>query len=374
MTTSHNEKRPATLAGPPAKVLVLEAGGIGDAVMATPALAAMRRHWPNASISVVVVPRTAGLVSSLGLDLKVRKLLLGRRAWQVISAAMLAVRTRLSKPDVLIDLSSIESDEAAQRRRALVKLIGAGLNVGRNTDGRGAFFDAALDESLFGDKHEVERKAGVLGPLGIRVEDPKPFVRVSKEDMQAARLMLAGAGVSGNSEMVGINPGAFLRTRRWPVENFERLASVLTQDRRHSLLVTGGREESDLVRRVAKAANGPAVMAVGKPLPVVAALIEKCQVFITNDTGMMHVAAARNVPLVALFGHSNLRRYRPCMPDELCIVIQQPADACKEPDAHTGRAECRRPSCPSGDCMKAIPFDSVHAAAHTLMCKAARNA
>lgn len=374
MMTSDKEERPAILAGPPARVLVLEAGGIGDAVMATPALAAMRQHWPNAAISVVVAPRTAKLVSSLGLDLKVRTLPLGNRIGQVVGSAMLAMRTRLSRPDVLIDLSSIESDEAAQRRRALVKLIGAGLSVGRNTDGRGTFFDAAMDESLFGDKHEVERKAGVLEPLGIRVEDPKPFVRISQEAMRAARFLLAGAGVSGNSEMVGINPGAFLPTRRWPVENFERLASVLTQDGRHSLLVTGGREERDLVKRVAKAANGPAIVAVGKPLTAVAALIEKCQVFITNDTGMMHIAAARNVPLVALFGRSNLQRYSPCMPDRLCIVIQQPVDACKEPEANAGRAECRRTSCPSGNCMKAIPFDSVREAAHTLMCKAARNA
>ena len=349
------------------KVLVLEAGGIGDAVMATPALAAIRRRWPNAHISVVVAPRAAEIIRPLDLAFEIRTLRLGQALGQLTDAARLILNARLNRPDVLIDLSSIESARAARKRRWLVGLIGARLNIGRNTDGRGTFFDAAMSESLFGEEHEVERKAKALASLDIRVEKPAPFLRIPREALESARLLLQEAGIDRDSEMIGINPGAFLPTRRWPVENFERLASTLTEDGDRCLLVTGGEPERDLVKRVAKAAHGRRLRAVAQPLMEAAALIKRCRIFITNDTGMMHVAAALNVPVLALFGRSNAQRYRPYLPADRYILLQQPAEVCEEYEPDFKLPECRRMSCRSGACMTSMDFSSVLDAARQLL-------
>ena len=357
-----------TFTDSPRDIVVLEAGGIGDAVMATPALGAIRRHFPAARISVVLAPRTVEIVQALGLDLEIRTLRLGRKLGQLTDAARLIVTSRRRKPDLLVDLSSIESDSARTKRRMLVKLIGAKHSLGRNTDGRGGFFDAAMDESLFDEEHEVERKVRALAPLGIEVENPQPHVNVSDSAAQAAGAALAEAGVGDDAELVGINPGSFLPTRRWPAENFVQLASVLTKDGR-ALLVTGGKQERELAGRVADAARGESVRAVARPLMEVAALIGRCRVFVTNDTAAMHIAAAQGVPVVALFGRSNARRYRPYAPKDRYILLQQPAEDCDEFAPGSILAECRKRSCPSRKCMTGISFESVHAAVQELLAR-----
>ena len=348
-------------------ILVLEAGGIGDAVMATPALSAIRRRFPHARISAVVVPRTADIVRALGLSLEIKLLRLGSPLCLPMDAVRLVVGSRLSRHDLLIDLSSIETAGAARKRRLLVGLAGARRALGRNTEGRGAFFDDAMDESLLGEEHEVERKLAVLAPLGIHVDHPRPALRIPRPAFESARLLLEEAGIRDTDEMAGINPGAFLATRRWPVERFERLAAELSENGRRALLVTGGEEERGLVARVANAAGGRALRAAGRPLLELAALIAKSRVFVTNDTGAMHIAAARDVPVVAIFGHTNARRYRPYMAPKRCTLLQQPAGVCDQPDADAEAAECRRPECPSGECIKSISFQSVRDAAMKLL-------
>jgi len=224
-----------------------------------------------------------------------------------------------------------------------------------------------MDESLFGEEHEVERKLAALAPLGIHVGRPSPSLRIPRPAFESARLLLEEAGICDTDEMVGINPGAFLATRRWPVERFERLAAELTENGRRALLVTGGEQERGLVARVANKAGGRAVRAAGRPLLELAALIAKCRLFVTNDTGAMHIAAARDVPVVAIFGHTNARRYRPYLPPKRCTLLQQPAGVCDQPDADAEAAECRRPECPSGECMRSISFQSVRDAAMKLL-------
>jgi len=361
------EEVEAALAEEPKEVLVLAAGGIGHAVLATPALAAIRGRFPHAHIAVVVGPRTADIVRSLDLDFELKTLELGDTFAEFTDAARLIRDTQEVRPDLLIDLTSIESSAAARKRRWLAQFIGPKLAVGRNTDGRGTFFDVAADESLFDPHHEVDRKLSVLVPLGIKVDDPRPQLRVPRSAEAAAGRALAEAGISDSDAVFGINPGALLPTRQWPIENFERLAWVLTEERGRALLVTGGDEERDLVDRVVGAAHGKVVSAVGRPLMEVAALIGRCRVFITNDTGVMHIAAAQNVPVVALFGRTNSHRYRPLMPADRCVVIQRPTSVCERFKPGMKPTECRRRSCPSVACMTTMSFDWVYQAVEHLL-------
>jgi len=348
----------------PERILVLEAGGIGDAVMATPTLAALRARVPHARVTVVMAPRATTIVEALGRGLEVRTLRLGRPVAPWVDAAHLVLA---EPPDLLIDLSSIESNGAALKRRVLVALIRARRSVGRNTDGRGPFFNAAIDESLGDPEHEVDRKLRVIGLLGIRAESARPVVTVSAAAADAARRMRADAGVPDDAELIGVHPGAFLPTRRWPVDRFARLAGKLAEERRAAVLVTGGPLERDLVEQVAAAPGGAVVRAAGLPLMHVAALIRRCRLFVTNDTGMMHLAAAQNVPVLALFGWSNARRYRPYLPPERCTLLQQPAEACPEIGPADRAVECRRTTCPSGACMTGIRYDDVLRAARELL-------
>ncbi len=344
-------------------ILVLEAGGIGDAVMATPALTALRDRFPDARITVVMAPRAVEIVELLDLGFEIRTLRLGRPVWQLVDAARLIAFERGA--DLLIDLSSIESDRAAGKRRRLVRLLAPRRSLGRNTDERGAFFDDAMTESLAGEEHEIERKLAALAPLGIKIDTPRPVISVPADAEEQADEVLTDSGINDGDAVLGIHPGAFLPTRRWPAERFARLATELAKQEDLPVLITAGRRELGLAWQIVTTAECAVTACIGRRIEVVAGLIRRCRLFVTNDTGMMHVAAAMNVPVVALFGRSNASRYRPWLPPGRCVVLQAPRDVCREPEADA--AECRRESCPSGDCMKAISFESVLDAANRLL-------
>jgi len=356
-----------TLTKEPNNILVLEVGGIGDAVIATPALNALRRRFPNARITVVASPRAVEIIWALDLGFRTRTLRLALPLTRLLDAARLILSTRSNRPDLLIDLSAIETPAAARRRQRLVALLGARYTLGRNTDGRGDFFDAAVDESLADETHEVERKLSVVATLGARPEPAHPIVDVPRAAFESEHLLLEEAGVADFEEVIGIHPGAFLPTRQWPVDRFARLADLLTREHHRDLLVTGGEADRDLVEQVAAAAHHQVVRAVGRPLMEAAALIRRCRAFVTNDTGMMHVAAALNVPVVALFGRTNAARYRPYMPASRCVLLQQPDSACQDFTPTPDEPECRRPTCHSRTCMTGIQFDTVHQAVQQLL-------
>ncbi|MFO7897493.1 MAG: glycosyltransferase family 9 protein, partial [Planctomycetota bacterium] len=297
------------MTGEPQRILVLEAGGIGDAILASPALDALRERFPGARIAAIATPRAAPVLESLDLGIELPTLRLARKLGRLLDAARLVLAARARRPDLLIDLSSIETDAAARRRRALVALIGARRSIGRNTDGRGTFFDDAMAESLFDDEHEISRKLRVLASLDIAVEEPEPRIGVSDAARARARRRLRESGLDDHGECIGVHPGAFLPTRRWPADRFARLVADLAEaSPRRRFLVTGGTREAELVDRVARAAPDRAVRAVAPPLPELAALVGRCRLVVTNDTAMTHVAAAQHVPVVAIFGRTNLAR------------------------------------------------------------------
>ncbi len=346
--------------GEPRRILVLEAGGIGDAILATPALSALRRRFPEAAITVLATPRAAPVIASLRLDIAIEPIRLGRRVGWLCDAARLVLSARLRRPDLLIDLSSIETEAAARRRRNLVALVGARRSIGRNTDGRGEFFDEAMIESLFDDEHEVRRKLRTLGLLDIHEDEPEPRIGRSAADRAAASRRLAESGAGDDVEWIAINPGAFLPTRRWPADRFARLVADLTGEKNERMvLLTGGESERDLVEQVAAGAPGRVLRAVGLPLTELAALVERCRLAVTNDTAMSHLAAALDVPVVVLFGRTNVARYRPWLPDDRFETLQAPPDACERFRPDAGTPECRRTDCDPSPCMAAIAYDEV---------------
>ncbi len=358
------------MTGKPRRILVFEAGGIGDAILATPALTALRRRFPEAAITALATPRAAPVIESLRLDIGIEQIRLGRRVARLCDAARLVLSARLRRPDLLIDLSSIETEAAARRRRTLVALVGARRSVGRNTDGRGEFFDEAMAESLSDGEHEVRRKLRTLAPLDISEDKPEPGFGVSAADRAAARRRLEESGAGDDVEWIAVNPGSFLPTRRWPADRFARLVAELTgEDTGRMALLTGGESERAIVEQVAAGASGRVLRAVGLPLTELAALVERCRLAVTNDTAMSHLAASCDVPVVVIFGRTNRARYRPWLPDDRFEALQAPPDACERFRADIGPPECRRTDCSPSACMTAIAYDAVLDAARRLLAR-----
>jgi len=353
----------------PENILVLNLGGLGDLLLCTPALRALRNHFPQSRIFLLAFSGSAGVVGFAGKkgEQLVHEIICadgigGIRPVSGSSGGSCAGMLRLirylrsKKPDVLINMRSIGSWSGSWKMACLCFAIGAGCRAGRNTAGRGWFFNVKLPETHFGDMHEVDYNIELVKMLGVAKADRTVFLQVDEEDRKHAEEFLSENGISGKDDIIGINPGG-PPAKRWSLENFRAVAAHLHMKRKSRFIVTGAREEAELGNAFCNS-GFPVVNAAGRTdIGTLIALIERCRLYITNDTGSMHLAAALGIPLVALFGPGHINKFRPFCLETSCAVVYNKADC----------APCERRICDMRKCMESITPDDVIGAAEKLL-------
>jgi ADP-heptose:LPS heptosyltransferase len=352
------------------KILILELGGIGDTAMSIPAVRAVLNSYRNAHITVLTVPRTRAIIESLkaegpgNLDVVSTDAMEKSRVngWSSLIKTM-----RRERYDIAIDLSAVETFKAAVKRWLFFTTLGVTKTFGRNTNGRGWGFSKKSDDVLTSDEHEVLRKIKVVELLGIKAERTAPRLTVPDHDKEYADAILSEW--TGRL-IVGINPGAFRPSRTWPAGRFKDIAMWLIEEMSAHVVITGGDKEKAVVESIAESLPGDRVKTVtGVSIMKFGAVIERMNIFMTNDTGPMHVAAAVGVPTVALFGQTNLYRYHPYMDDSMYITIKKECSICPCSSFEHPMEECRKHDCDDKQCMDSITMDEVIEAAEKLLSK-----
>jgi heptosyltransferase-2 len=169
--------------------------------------------------------------------------------------------------------------------------------------------------------------------------------------------LLAGSGIGPDDFVLGVNPGAtYGSAKRWYPERFAVVARDLGQAWRARVVITGGPTEAGMAGEIAATLDGACLNMAGKTdVRQLMALIKRCNFFITNDSGPMHIAAAFHVPLVAVFGSTDHRTTYPYADNALVVR--------KETDC----APCLKRECPTDHrCMTAVTAEDVVAAAKKL--------
>ena len=165
--------------------------------------------------------------------------------------------------------------------------------------------------------HDVQQNIRLLRALGIEPGSDKPRLKLwlQEQERRQAREFLRGAGLESHL-LVGIHPGSSrlhrMKYKRWGADKFARLAREIAGEYGAKILLLGGEDEEPLKRCVVDAlAPGEGVVVPKLPLKVTAALIGACSLFVSNDSGLMHVAASMGVPTVAVFGPTDEKRTAP---------------------------------------------------------------
>ena len=284
---------------------------IGDAVMATPAVRALREHYDGARLIAVVRPYVAGVFG--GGDWFDDAVLLRGKSWQDGTAAA-ALRLR----KIGVDLAVLFPNSF---RSALTAWLGAcKQRVGYARCGRSALLTDALNP--------LRDAAGKLTPspvldaynrLAVRVGCPDPgramTLFTAPEDEADADRVWKAAALHRYREVICLNPGAaFGAAKHWPAEYFASLARDLAEKRGAGVLVLCGPAERPLSQEIAAAARHPAVHALGdlatpvRPdgpplsLGLTKACVRRADLLVTTDSGPRHFAAAFDRPVVTLFG------------------------------------------------------------------------
>jgi heptosyltransferase II len=324
------------------QVLVRAPNWLGDAVMSLPVLAGLRRLFPLADITVLAVGRVAPLFAAQPEVTETISYPAGQGKWQVLWN----LRGRF---DVALALPN--SMESALE----LWLVGVPSRVGYNTDARRLFLKEAVSgvQQLDG-LHTVFYFLGLLKALGGVATFTPPTLYLTPEEAGQGARFLEEYRLPGRGPWVGLSPGAaYGPAKRWPADRFAALGRQLQQDLEARLVLLGGQAERGVAEEVKEELPHPVVDLVGRTeLREALGILSRLQLLVTNDSGLMHAAAALGVPVVALFGSTDPGATGPFTDRATVIRHPLPCSPCFQRTCEEGYA-----------CLEAISVDEVTQAA-----------
>ncbi|MHC4153368.1 MAG: lipopolysaccharide heptosyltransferase II [Planctomycetota bacterium] len=347
-------------------ILVKKPGGIGNVVLATPMLQALKGIFPKARLTVLVESEGAKQVLEANPYVEETIVTPAERYWSKSKhkyfAKMfeLALRLRKKKYDFVVNGYSGYGGDG-WRSCVFTFLVGGKYSVGYGKGLWRLLYSKSFEPR--GELHEVDRNLDLVRSVAPELGGIKAELNLwlSRSDMRVAERFLRTSGIAEDSLTVGIHPGSGPMTyKRWDPAKFAELADRLTEKWDAKVIMFGGNEETELADDILLRMKGNAVNAVGKTsLKRTAALIQKCKVFISNDTGLMHVAAAVRVPVVAIFGPTNFRRTSPYGNSHAVVTSKLPCAPC-----YRGYGA----KCDDITCLNRISVEEVITAVERLLC------
>jgi len=337
------------------RLLIRAVNWVGDAVMSTPAIGAIRRHLPATEITLLASPLIAELFSPHEWVDKV--IVYDREGRHSGGSGRLRLANELHRhrfDAVLIMPNSFDS--------ALIPwLARIPERFGKSSDGRGFMLTHGYHPHKPSTaEHEVDYYLNLVGHFGIPTNCREIRLSVTNTEMQQAEQMLADKNISTDDFIIGINPGAaFGSAKRWYPDRFAEVANRLADMWAAKVVIFGGPKETDIAGQIEDYMGGKCLNLAGKTsMRELMALIKRCNFFVTNDSGPMHIAAAFGVPLVAIFGSTDHVGTGPLTNN--AVIVRKSIDC----------APCKLRECPKDHrCMAAIAAKDVIEAATALFHK-----
>jgi heptosyltransferase-2 len=328
------------------RILIRSTNWIGDAVMTTPAVRAIRRNFPKAYISMLAKPWVAPVFAHSPHVDEIVVFDVNGRHKGLVGPIRLARDLRSYRFDAAILLQN--AIEAA----LIAFLAGIPTRIGFDTDARRLLLTHSVRcNPAIKSIHQTGYYLKILEGAGLAVGTQTLELSLGKADRQGAGRILEAHGIMSDRRVVGLNPSAtFGPAKQWFPARYAALADRLSRSLNAAIMIFGGPSDRDLGRRITRMMQTPAIDLSGRTrLGEAMALIDRCDAFITNDSGLMHVAAALNTPLVAIFGSTNSTTTSPYSPTSR--IVRVPIDC----------SPCMQPVCPLGhmNCMKRVTVEMV---------------
>ena len=396
---------------PDAHILVVKLATIGDLLLATPSLRALRETYPHARIDLLVTPASAGLLDDW--EVIDRVIVLDKYLFdypqQLLKNPINLLRLRPlwhdlrdGNYDAVLLLHHLTLFYGRLKHQILMRATGAKWRIGLD-NGHGWFLNVRVKDHGFGAMHEADYNLEVAKAIGATTNDKHLIVPINEAEYQQARQLLyetvpTGISFFSKSQMpdlkhtraeltpipqhgsndiqhplIAMHPGSggYSTARRWAPERFAQLADTLFNDTGGQLILLGGLEEAELHRQIFELMQSdmPVRSFAGKGnIRVAAAILEQADLFIGNDSGLMHLATAVGTPTVAIFGLTNSAAWGPYTGDHLsrrAVVVKMdlPCMPCFYRGHYLGTPE----GCMTRDCLAQLDVDPVATAARRLL-------
>jgi heptosyltransferase-2 len=366
-----------------AHILVVKLAGIGDLLLATPALRALRETYPQARIDLLVTPDSAGLLT--GWDVLDNIIVLDKylfdypqqmlirphnllRLWPIWRAL------RTGHYDAVLLMHHLTLPFGRLKYQLLTYATGAKWRVGLD-NGHGWFLNVRVKDEGFGAQHEVEYNMGIAQAVGSIIRSTSLTVPLTDEERRQARKLIYrdAEPESVQRPIIAMHPGSggYSTARRWAPERFAQLADALFHDVGGQLLLLGGPEEAKLHQQVISDMHSamPVRSLAGKgSIKIAAAVLGLVDLFVGNDSALMHLAVAMGAPTVAIFGLTNFKAWGPYTGDAksqraTVVHLDLPCMPCFYRGHQLGTPE----GCATRDCLARLGVDPVAVAARRML-------
>ncbi|MDD5116130.1 MAG: lipopolysaccharide heptosyltransferase II [Candidatus Omnitrophica bacterium] len=346
---------PLDAAGSFRRILIVRTDRIGDVLLSTPVIKALRQKYPQAYISMLVSPYARDIVEGNPyLDEVIIYDKDGKhRSW--VRSLKFAGYLRKKRFDLAVIL------HPANRVHILTFLAGIPRRLGY--DRKFGFLNnlKRAHTKQQGLMHEAEYNLDLLKELGVEGDARELFIPIRPESEKWVDEFFAACGIKKTDRLLAVNPGASCPSKIWPQDNFAHVAGILARRHNFKVLILSGPKDTTLAGLVARKIGAQAINLSGKTsVSNLASVLKRCSLFISNDSGPVHIASSLGVPVISIFGRNqpglSPRRWGPIGKRDAYLHKDVGCIQCL---AHNCRKEFA--------CLKAISVEDVLSAAESIL-------
>ncbi len=342
------------------KILIVLIAGIGDLVLASRGIRAIRNGHPGAEIHLLTSTDAAPLAVNFGYvdrvwAFPIREFRKDRRyAADILRLARVLRKIRFR---VMLNLYAVESIAGALKMGLLFQVLGAERKIGHDSHGFGRFLTEKVDGSVFRGRHVTEAMMEIAVKAG-GIPDEKGIEVFWGGGTETKWTDLFGRPETAGSLVVGINPGGDRSNRRWNPNRYAEVADRLAEGVGARIVLLGGPSETGVARSIESMMQNKPINLSGRlNLDDLAYVLSKLDLLITNDSGPMHMAAALGVPLVAVFGPEDPARLGPCTDPRFYRIVS----------GFVPCSPCKKSTCDSMLCLDAVSPNDILEQCESLM-------
>ncbi|MFH1784225.1 MAG: lipopolysaccharide heptosyltransferase II [bacterium] len=328
------------------RILIIQTAFLGDVVLTIPLIVSVKKKFPESFLAVMAIPSTKDVLEAHpAID---ELIVFDKKGSEKGLFAFIKLIKKIKSKDFDIAILPHRSFKSA----LMVWLAQIPRRLGFDRS-QGSIF---LNELVAYDvkKHDLERNLDLAKEIDATTSDKEIFINTDKEDWLVVEDILKAEGISSTDVVIGISPGSVWPTKRWLAKRFALLSDRIIKELGAKVVVFGGPKDVMQVEQVMTAMKEKALNLSGRlSLKQLAAFIKRCRVFVTNDSGPMHIAVAGKVPVVAIFGPTT-RELGFYPYGDGNTVIEKNLD-CRPCGLHGGR-KCKKQTF---DCMELITVSEV---------------
>lgn len=294
-------------------ILLVQLGDIGDVILTTPTIRAVKENYPESHVSILVQkPFSALLLADPNLHQVIETEKIRGSIFRILQGYMRLIRRlRRARYDLVIDLRT------SDRGGILSFLTGAQARVGRRVDNKPFWYNLLFTKLLLDPPYApqpvhpgADQSLRIVRAIGIDTKNTVPKLHVAPKDRDRAVELLAECGLTPTSRWVTINPCSRWKYKEWGYEKWGEIIDLLWQNHRLATVLIGSPEEADTAREITAGRNDHAFNLMGRTtLGELSALISMSALHLGVDSAAPHIAAAVGIPTLTIFGPGNWKSW-----------------------------------------------------------------